>query len=93
MPTPDRTTSHPTDRRARCQPIECLVSSLLAAGNAAVYVAQIEDARMTETVAITRHSTSRAKLRRHGGLWFNDGRCVIARRPVRECAATASLLL
>ena len=56
-------------------------STLLAAWNAAVYVAQIEDERMTEALATTRYlDVTRATLRRHGGLWFNDELFVIARR-------------
>jgi hypothetical protein len=56
-------------------------STLLAAWNAAVYVAQIEDARMTEALASSRYlEVTRETLRRHGGLWFNDELFVIARR-------------
>jgi hypothetical protein len=56
-------------------------STLLAAWNAAVYVAQIEDDRMTEALATTKYlDITRATLRRHGGLWFNDELFVIARR-------------
>jgi len=55
-------------------------STSLAAWNAAVYVAQIEDDRMTEALASTRYiEVSQAALRRHGGLWFNDELFVIAR--------------
>ena len=56
-------------------------STLLAAWNAAVYVAQIEEGRMTEALATTTYlDVTRATLRRHGGLWFNDELFVIARR-------------
>jgi hypothetical protein len=56
-------------------------STLLAAWNAAVYVAQIEEERMTEALATTKYlDVTRATLRRHGGLWFNDELFVIARR-------------
>jgi len=56
-------------------------STLLAAWNAAVYVAQIEDGRMTEALGTTTYlDVTRATLRRHGGLWFNDELFVIARR-------------
>jgi hypothetical protein len=44
-------------------------------------VALIEDARMT--AALGHHQVldlTRAKLRRHGGLWFNDELSVIAHR-------------
>jgi hypothetical protein len=38
--------------------------------SAAVYVAQIEDGRMTEAIATTRYlDVMRARLRRHGGAW------------------------
>jgi SAM-dependent methyltransferase len=56
-------------------------STLLAAWNAAVYVAQIEDERMTEALSSAKYlEVTRATLRRHGGLWFNDEMFVIARR-------------
>ena len=52
---------------------------LLAAGNAAVYVAQIEDGHMTGPWPPP--GTSRVRpYARHGGLWFNDELFVIARR-------------
>ena len=55
-------------------------STSLAAWNAAVYVAQIEDDRITEALASMRYiEVSQATLRRHGGLWFNDELFVIAR--------------
>jgi len=55
-------------------------STSLAAWNAAVYVAQIEDDRMTEALGSTRYiEVSQAALRRHSGLWFNDELFVIAR--------------
>jgi hypothetical protein len=54
---------------------------LLAASNAAVYVAQMEDERVTEALATTKYlDVTRATLRRHGGLWFNDELFVIVRR-------------
>jgi hypothetical protein len=56
-------------------------STSLAAWNAAVYVAQIEDERMTAALGSTRYlEVSQAVLRRNGGLWFNDELFVIARR-------------
>ena len=56
-------------------------STLLAAWNAAVYVAQIEDPRMSEALATSRYlEVTRRVLRERGGLWFNDERFVIARR-------------
>jgi hypothetical protein len=56
-------------------------ATLLAASNAAVYVAQMEDERVTEALATTKYlDVTRATLRRHGGLWFNDELFVIVRR-------------
>jgi hypothetical protein len=56
-------------------------STAFAAWNAAVYVAQVEDDRLTE---VTRDGAyldaTRDVLRRHNGLWFNDESYVIARR-------------
>ncbi len=56
-------------------------STLLAAWNAAIYVAQIEDERLQE--AMTRGGyldATREVLRQHGGLWFLDESFVIERR-------------
>ncbi len=56
-------------------------STLLAAWNAAIYVAQIEDDRLTEVVADGRYlDATREVLRKHGGLWFHDESFVISRR-------------
>jgi hypothetical protein len=56
-------------------------SRLLAAWSAAVYVARIEDGRMSEALTTTEYlDVTRARLRRYGGLWFNDELFVIARR-------------
>ncbi len=56
-------------------------STLLAAWNAAVYVAQIEDERLRAALATPAYlDVTRRTLRRHGGLWFNDELFVIARR-------------
>jgi SAM-dependent methyltransferase len=56
-------------------------STAFAAWNAAVYVAQIEDDRLTD---VTRSGgyldATRDVLRRHNGLWFNDESYVISRR-------------
>lgn len=61
-------------------------STLFAAWNAAVYVAQVEEDRLTEAVRSGRYlDATRDVLRRHGGLWFNDESYVIARR--RSAAA------
>jgi hypothetical protein len=56
-------------------------STLFAAWNAAIYVAQIEDVRLSEVVRDGRYleATDRV-LRKYGGLWFNDETYVISRR-------------
>lgn len=56
-------------------------SSLLAAWNAAIYVAQIEDQRLEDVI----HSgvyleATRDVLKEHGGLWFYDESFVVSRR-------------
>jgi len=58
-------------------------STLFAAWNAAIYVAQIEDDRLSEVVREGRYleATDRV-LKKHGGLWFNDETYVISRRRV-----------
>src|SRR5438105_5371524 len=56
-------------------------STLLAAWNAAIYVAQIEDDRLAEAVSDRRYiEATREVLRKHGGLWFYDESYVISRR-------------
>jgi len=56
-------------------------STLLAAWNAATYVAQIEDHRLTEAMANDSYlQATRDVLRRHHGLWFLDESYVISRR-------------
>ncbi|MFI4989036.1 MAG: hypothetical protein ACHQF3_16540 [Alphaproteobacteria bacterium] len=56
-------------------------STLFAAWNAAIYVAQVEDDRLSEVVRDGRYlEATREVLRRHGGLWFNDESYVISRR-------------
>ncbi|MEC9367761.1 MAG: hypothetical protein VX871_03625 [Pseudomonadota bacterium] len=56
-------------------------STLFAAWNAAIYVAQVEDERLEEAVRDGRYlEATRAVLRKHGGLWFNDESYVISRR-------------
>src|SRR5438477_2617543 len=56
-------------------------STLFAAWNAAIYVAQIEDVRLSEVVRDGRYleATDRV-LKKHGGVWFNDETYVISRR-------------
>ena len=56
-------------------------STLLAAWNAATYVAQIEDQRLTEAMASDLYlKTTREVLRRNQGLWFFDESYVISRK-------------
>jgi len=56
-------------------------STLLAAWNAAVYVGQIEDARLEQALASSRYlEVTREVLRRRGGLWFCDEAFGISRR-------------
>ncbi|KIZ38289.1 MULTISPECIES: hypothetical protein [Rhodopseudomonas] len=56
-------------------------STAFAAWNAAVYVAQIEDDRLTEmTRSGTYLDATREVLRKHSGLWFYDESYVISRR-------------
>lgn len=56
-------------------------STLFAAWNAAVYVAQIEDDRLSEVVRSGNYLDATCDvLRRHGGLWFNDESFVILRK-------------
>lgn len=56
-------------------------STLFAAWNAAIYVAQIEDERLTEAVRSGAYlDATREVLKKHGGLWFNDESYVISRK-------------
>lgn len=56
-------------------------STLLAAWNAAVYVGQIEDARLERALNDGRYlELTREVLKRHGGLWFLDEAFCISRR-------------
>jgi hypothetical protein len=56
-------------------------STLYAAWNAAIYVAQIEDERLESVLAsgVYREAVQEV-LQRHGGLWFNDETFVVTRR-------------
>jgi hypothetical protein len=57
-------------------------STLLAAWNAAIYVAQIEDQRLASVMSDDGYlEATREVLRKHGGLWFWDESYVISRRP------------
>ncbi len=56
-------------------------STLLAAWNAAIYVAQIEDQRLAGVMSNDGYlEATREVLREHGGLWFLDESFVITRR-------------
>ena len=56
-------------------------STLLAAWNAAIYVAQIEEERLEKALANTAYlEATREVLQKHGGLWFLDESYVVSRR-------------
>ncbi len=56
-------------------------STLFAAWNAAIYVAQVEDHRLAEAVSDGRYlDATRYVLQERGGLWFYDESFVISRR-------------
>jgi hypothetical protein len=56
-------------------------STLFAAWNAAIYVAQIEDERLEPVVSSGAYLDATSKiLHRHNGIWFNDEVFVISRR-------------
>jgi hypothetical protein len=56
-------------------------SSLLAAWNAAAYVAQIDEHRFAEAIADGRYLAPTTEvLRKHGGLWFNNESFAVSRR-------------
>ena len=56
-------------------------STLFAAWNAAIYVAQIEDERLDDVVRTGAYmDATRSVLKEHGGLWFLDESYVISRR-------------
>jgi hypothetical protein len=55
-------------------------STVFAAWNAAIYVAQVEDQRLTEVVRAQSYlEATQAILHKYGGLWFNDESYVISR--------------
>ena len=55
-------------------------STLLAAWNAAIYVAQIEDERLEAVMSDGRYlEATRDVLQKHGGLWFQNESYVISR--------------
>ena len=56
-------------------------STLLAAWNAAIYVAQVEDDRLADVYSDRRYiEATRDVLQAHGGLWFYDESYVISHR-------------
>ena len=56
-------------------------STLLAAWNAAVYVAQIDDQQLTDALDHGNYlEATREVLRQHGGLWFLDESFVVGRK-------------
>jgi hypothetical protein len=56
-------------------------STLFAAWNAAIYVAQIEDERLEPVVSSGAYLDATSKiLQKHNGIWFNDEVFVISRR-------------
>jgi hypothetical protein len=56
-------------------------STLFAAWNAAIYVAQVEDDRLADVTNESRHlDATREVLHERGGLWFYDESYVISRR-------------
>ena len=56
-------------------------STLFAAWNAAIYVAQIDDARLGESLRDTRYlDATREVLQKHGSLWFLDESYVVSRK-------------
>lgn len=57
-------------------------STLFAAWNAAIYVAQIEDQRLEEALGGAEYLEATARiLHKHNGLWFNDESFVVSRLP------------
>ncbi|MGB8182870.1 MAG: hypothetical protein WCF13_10910, partial [Stellaceae bacterium] len=56
-------------------------STLFAAWNAAIYVAQIEDHRLSEVIGSMAYlDATREVLQKHGGLWFWDESYIISRK-------------
>ncbi len=56
-------------------------STLLAAWNAAIYVAQIEDDRLSQAMSHREYlEATQSTLTRHGGLWFRNECFVVSRR-------------
>ena len=62
-------------------------STLFAAWNAAVYVAQIDDERLAQALGDKNYlDATREVLQAHGGLWFLDESYVVSRKRDREGA-------
>ncbi len=56
-------------------------STLFAAWNAAIYVAQIDDARLADVLGARRYlDATRDVLQKHGSLWFMDESYVVSRK-------------
>ena len=56
-------------------------STLFAAWNAAVYVAQIDDERLAEVIGQRHYLDATASvLKKHGSLWFLDESYVVSRK-------------
>jgi len=56
-------------------------STLFAAWNAAIYVAQMDDVRLSEVLRDTRYlDATREVLQKHGSLWFLDESYVVSRK-------------
>ncbi len=57
------------------------ISTLFAAWNAAIYVAQIEDERLAGAISDGRYlEATNEVLKTHGGLWFNDESYIVSRK-------------
>ncbi len=66
-------------------------STLLAGWNAATYVAEIDETRLTEAMCRADYlDATRRVLRQHQGLWFVDECFVVARRDGPEAARSAA---
>jgi len=73
---PIRTLSTEIDPKA-----EIGSSTLIAAWNAASYVAQIDDERLAQAMRDSTYvEATKAVLRKHGGLWFNNETYIVSRR-------------
>ena len=58
-------------------------SALMAAWNAAVYVAQIPDERLVDVMEHGEYlRVTEQALQRYGGLWFRDESFVVSRRQI-----------